>query len=117
MSLRDDLARSLVSLVIKGMSEQPRPNPSDPTTNGVHIPFGSDPDHFPYMAYFDLAPIADECIRQMEWAAKEMRAESKRVIQSRYDGEHRWVNIPDVLHAHDDLLECPLTLAPEDWTP
>ena len=95
MSLRDDLARSLVSLVIKGMSEQPRPNPSDPTTNGVHIPFGSDPDHFPYMAYFDLAPIADECIRQMEWNARES-----------FDS-----------CCHRGPLPQTLTLAPEGWKP
>lgn len=92
-------------------------------------PAGPDEDGFPtsWAAFEDipadsecgkiLRAQADECIRQMEWARKEAKSESHRLITQQRDGEHMFVNIENVLHCHDRLWECPLTLAPEGWKP
>lgn len=61
--------------------------------------------------------LADEVVRLMEWARREMKAESQRLIQGRQDGRNEFVSISDVLHVHDVCHDCPLTLPPEDWQP
>lgn len=53
---------------------------------------------------FDLA-LADECIRQMEWARNECTGEH-------WEGDGR-----DGTRHLVDRSELPLTLAPEDWKP
>jgi len=76
MSLREDLIEAL------------RKSYEEPTTKGPD-------DIFPQMPGWPA--VADECIRQMAWA-------------------RRNVPYPDEL-VHEWATDEPLTLAPEDWKP
>ena len=82
MSLREDLARRLTGIL-----------------NGTMVHTETSPEGFPGMTRADMGPVADECIRQMEWA----RQKTTYVTSIDYD--------------EDEVAWGDLTLAPPDWKP
>ena len=84
--LRDLLAQKFVKLFIDTLKEH---RPPDGIT-----------------AMYDFTPIADECLRQMEW------------VRVQYGRGEIWIG--DGREGTRRLVDCselPITLAPEDWKP
>jgi hypothetical protein len=111
MSLREDLARRLVQVVLlsNGGVEGPEPTiakPGEIAFSRVH-----DPDTFPLMSSFDFLPLADEVLRQMEWARRHnvtVMAEHPEWLK-----ETRGPNHPCPMCGSTPTG--PLTLAPDGW--
>jgi hypothetical protein len=82
MSLKDELSRRLVGIL-----------------NGTIVHTETTPQGFPGMTRADMGPVADECLRQMEWAFSEGAA------------------LSCYAHTEDDEKMETHGLAPPDWKP
>ena len=90
MSLREDLAKRLAKVL-----------------NGAIVRAETTPEGFPGMTRADMGPVADECIRQMEWARQRCGRESAPPTYTEYGSRP--------IHGMGALKT--LTLAPPDWNP
>lgn len=74
---------------------------------------GGAPDH---LGYGDFLILADECIRQMEWARREC---SKQITEALPTTTHEVPYPPGMVEIRGMRIHGlePLTLAPEDWKP
>ena len=106
MSLRDELGQRLVSVFILGNGGTSSGLVRSPADGTLRFSQPSDPDQFPKAEFMDFGPVADECIRQMEWAYKQGGRGEFWVGDGR-EGRRRLV----------DASEMPVTMAPEDWKP
>lgn len=106
MTLREQIAERLASVLMMGNGAVSGDVVRRPgTTLSFSTP--GDPERFPEADFIDLGPVADECIRQMEWARRSS-VNPGYVIKL----AHHLVPLD---HATGERL--PLTAAPEDWTP
>ena len=98
--LREKVARRLVQVLMESLGAKEQALGILPPGGKISWGTKPDPDVFPSMPSLDFLPVADEVIRQMEWA----RIETTFVTPGAdYDEWHVGFN--------------DLTLAPPDWKP
>jgi hypothetical protein len=112
MILREQLACRLVEALILGNGGTSSELVRSPADGTLRFSTPAGPEKFPKAEFMDFGPVADECIRQMEWARREMHAQIRAYTQNAFDDGGALPN-PD--YGTEGTL--PLTLAPKDWKP